>query len=240
MIGGVTADNFKHVATRPLCFVASLTVMGVAMLVLMAAVGGCADKVAAVETDTGSFSGSSSGVDSCSTSILYPGFALVGLAYGSFWSISPAIVSELFGLSHIGANYQMMSIAPASGGYIFSAVLAAHFYTKQETCYTDTSGKECTCHGAGCYETTFLVTAAAQASCPCPTRAPFPHFHTAENVSESQSCRYPAFLIVCYSARAWAASYANRILYSLFLQGLAALIALVLWWRSRSFYHQQL
>jgi hypothetical protein len=38
--------------------------------------------------------------------ILYVGSALVGLAYGAFWSLFPCIISEVFGFKQFAAIYK--------------------------------------------------------------------------------------------------------------------------------------
>ena len=43
------------------------------------------------------------------------------------WSISPALINELFGDKAFGSIYQTLNLAPALGSYVFSAVLAADY-----------------------------------------------------------------------------------------------------------------
>ena len=55
---------------------------------------------------------------------------LCGFAYGGFWALNPTMVSELFGLKHLGANYNLIALAPAASSYSFSVGIAATLYSQ--------------------------------------------------------------------------------------------------------------
>ena len=124
MLGGYLSESYKTTIYRPLCYAIAITIMTLAQLVLMFASKGF---------------------------ILYIGAILTGLAYGSFWSIGPALINELFGDKAFGSIYQTLNLAPALGSYMFSAVLAAKFYEEN----ADSNNL---CCGQVCYRTTHLIT----------------------------------------------------------------------------------
>ena len=129
MLGGYLSESYKTTIYRPLCYAIAITIMTLAQLVLMFASKGF---------------------------ILYIGAILTGLAYGSFWSIGPALINELFGDKAFGSIYQTLNLAPALGSYMFSAVLAAKFYEEN----ADSNNL---CCGQVCYRTTHLITACCTA-----------------------------------------------------------------------------
>ncbi|KAK1281795.1 hypothetical protein QJS10_CPB22g00365 [Acorus calamus] len=53
-------------------------------------------------------------------SALYIGSILVGICYGSQWSLMPIITSEIFGIRHMGTIFNTISIASPVGSYILS------------------------------------------------------------------------------------------------------------------------
>eukprot|EP00798_Chlamydomonas_sp_ICE-L_P030441 gene30441-35451_t len=65
---------------------------------------------------------------------LYSMSLLGGLAFGGFWSVIPAIVSDLFGLASFASNYTVLQLAPACGGYILATALSSYEYAKAVFC----------------------------------------------------------------------------------------------------------
>lgn len=51
---------------------------------------------------------------------LWKATALLGLAYGSLFGITPTIVIDWFGLSHLSENWGYLSLSPLVGGNLFS------------------------------------------------------------------------------------------------------------------------
>ncbi|GLJ49228.1 hypothetical protein SUGI_1039620 [Cryptomeria japonica] len=58
----------------------------------------------------------------------YTGTLLVGLGYGALWSITPATLSELFGLKKFGVLYNFVTMANPIGSLIFSGLIAGSIY----------------------------------------------------------------------------------------------------------------
>ncbi|KAJ4851361.1 hypothetical protein Tsubulata_006676, partial [Turnera subulata] len=85
---------------------------------------------------------------------LYLGSVLVGVCYGSQWSLMPTIASEIFGVRHMGTIFNTITIASPVGSYIFSVRVVGYIYDKQA------SGGH-TCTGAHCFLLSFLIMASA-------------------------------------------------------------------------------
>ncbi|AAF79282.1 F14D16.8 [Arabidopsis thaliana] len=84
---------------------------------------------------------------------LYPGSIIVGICYGSQWSLMPTITSELFGVKHMGTIYNTISIASPMGSYIFSVRLIGYIYDRTII------GEGNTCYGPHCFRLAYVVIA---------------------------------------------------------------------------------
>lgn len=103
---------------------------------------------------------------------LWKATALLGLAYGSLFGISPTIVIDWFGLSHLSENWGFISLSPLVGGNLFSLMfgrnLDSHANDDTET-HSPLSlirrgglPSEHQCFdGRDCYVTSLYVTATA-------------------------------------------------------------------------------
>lgn len=85
---------------------------------------------------------------------LYIGTLLVGLAYGSQWSLMPTITSEIFGVLHMATIFYTISIASPVGSYIFSVKVIGYLYDKVA------SEDDHSCYGNHCFRTSFMIMAA--------------------------------------------------------------------------------
>ena len=74
--------------------------------------------------------------------------ALVGTGYGAIFSLTPIIISAVWGVRNFGTNWGIVAVVPAAGaalwGAVYSAVYARH---------VDVGDGE-VCYGRGCYEGT--------------------------------------------------------------------------------------
>eukprot|EP00948_MAST-09A_sp_MAST-9A-sp1_P001836 g1836.t1 len=88
------------------------------------------------------------------------GICLGGYAYGSFWSLTPSIASELFGLKYIGGIYSMQTLAPTLGSYLFVNGIADPLY-QAAMHHSGQSGNndEKNCHGSVCYRKALNISA---------------------------------------------------------------------------------
>ncbi|CAK0850981.1 unnamed protein product [Prorocentrum cordatum] len=128
---GVAPDALAVGAPRALFLAANLVLMGCAQLLL--SLGSLPSLVA--------------------------GAALAGFSYGGFWTLSPAMLAELFGRRWIATIYNSMSLAVSSASLVFSTVLASHFYDVQSGLHPAGGGAGCT--GPTCYRLTHLIMASA-------------------------------------------------------------------------------
>ncbi|KAI3726916.1 hypothetical protein L1987_66723 [Smallanthus sonchifolius] len=83
---------------------------------------------------------------------LYVGFILVGVFYGSQWSLTPTIVSEVFGVLHFGTIFNTITIAGPIGSYVISVRVIGYIYDREAA-----RGGDCT--GTHCFRLSFLIMA---------------------------------------------------------------------------------
>ncbi|KAM4107167.1 hypothetical protein ACB094_04G122800 [Castanea mollissima] len=126
---GYVSDYFLHSrgCARPLFMVITLAIMSIGHLVIASGLPGA----------------------------LYAGSVLVGVCYGSQWSLMPTITSEIFGVVHMGTIFNTITIASPVGSYIFSVRVVGYIYDKEASA----SGKTCT--GTQCFMLSFLIMASA-------------------------------------------------------------------------------
>lgn len=87
---------------------------------------------------------------------LYVGSVLVGICYGSQWSLMPSITSELFGLQHFGTIFNTIAIASPFGSYILSVRVVGYIYDMESS----TSSSDIhDCIGRHCFMLSFLIMA---------------------------------------------------------------------------------
>ena len=86
---------------------------------------------------------------------LYVGCLIIGMSYGAFWALIPAMVIELFGAKNVGSNYQILSLAPAFGSVMASVVLSGAVYESHVMPHTNV------CCGTACFRLTHVVTSLA-------------------------------------------------------------------------------
>lgn len=83
---------------------------------------------------------------------LYIGTILIGLCYGSQWSLMPTITSEIFGVLHMGTIFNTIAIASPMGSYCLSVQVIGRLYDEQ------TDGGD-TCTGKHCFMVSFFILA---------------------------------------------------------------------------------
>ncbi|KAL4316281.1 hypothetical protein AHAS_Ahas15G0269400 [Arachis hypogaea] len=126
--GGYISDHFLHTRgwARPLFMVITLMVMSIGHLIIASGMQGA----------------------------LYVGSVLVGICYGSQWSIMPTIASEIFGVGNMGSIFNTITIASPVGSYIFSMRVVGYIYDKE-------ASEGNTCIGTHCFMLSFLIMASA-------------------------------------------------------------------------------
>ncbi|KAG6391728.1 hypothetical protein SASPL_149486 [Salvia splendens] len=83
---------------------------------------------------------------------LYVGSVVVGICYGSQWSLMPTITSEIFGVRHMGTIFNTIAIASPMGSYIFSVRVIGYIYDRN-------AGDESSCSGTQCFMSSFFAMA---------------------------------------------------------------------------------
>lgn len=86
---------------------------------------------------------------------LYVGSVLVGICYGSQWSLMPTITSEIFGVGHMGTIFNTITMANPVGSYVFSIRVIGYIYDKEA------SGEGLKCKGTKCFMLSFFIMAGA-------------------------------------------------------------------------------
>ncbi|WOG95258.1 hypothetical protein DCAR_0414570 [Daucus carota subsp. sativus] len=78
------------------------------------------------------------------------GSVLVGVCYGSQWSLMPTITSEIFGMLHLGTIFNTIDVASPIGFYIMYVRVAVYIYDKKA------SGQR-TCYGTHCFILSYCI-----------------------------------------------------------------------------------
>ncbi|KAG9446848.1 hypothetical protein H6P81_012976 [Aristolochia fimbriata] len=125
---GYVSDYFLHLKgyPRPLFMAAALATMGIGHAVIASGLPGA----------------------------LYAGSVLVGVCYGSQWSLMPTITSEIFGLKHMGTIFNTIALASPIGSYLLSVKVVGYIYDIEAA-----SAGESTCTGKHCFMLSFLIMA---------------------------------------------------------------------------------
>lgn len=91
--------------------------------------------------------------------------ALQGLGYGAAFSLTPIIISVVWGVQNFGTNWGIVAVAPAGGAAVWGAVYSAVYQAGIEQKVarsTETVGaleEETRCFGLKCYAATFWAMA---------------------------------------------------------------------------------
>ena len=90
--------------------------------------------------------------------LLYPASVLGGVSYGALNALFPTILSEVFGLRHMGAIYTTLSISLALGSFVLATALVGTIYDVHNDAPT-AHGKQGDCTKLSCFHNTYLVCA---------------------------------------------------------------------------------
>ncbi|KAI3936594.1 hypothetical protein MKW92_037980 [Papaver armeniacum] len=104
---GFISDYFLHLKgwARPIFMAVTLAGMGLGHLVIASGLPGA----------------------------LYAGSTVMGIFYGSQWSLFPTISSEIFGVTHLGTIFNTVALASPVGSYILSVKLVGFIYDKESS-----------------------------------------------------------------------------------------------------------
>ncbi|CAF9925885.1 Putative monocarboxylate transporter mch1 [Imshaugia aleurites] len=82
--------------------------------------------------------------------------ALIGLGYGAIFSLTPIIVSVVWGVQNFGTNWGLVAVVPAAGAAIWGAVYSAVYQAGvRRVVLGEEEGVGRLCYGAVCYRATF-------------------------------------------------------------------------------------
>ncbi|KAH7080336.1 major facilitator superfamily domain-containing protein [Paraphoma chrysanthemicola] len=81
--------------------------------------------------------------------------ALIGSGYGAVFSLTPIVVSVVWGVENFGTNWGILAMTPAAGATLWGAVYAAVY---QKGANGSEKG-DVLCHGKACYASTFWAMA---------------------------------------------------------------------------------
>lgn len=92
---------------------------------------------------------------------LYYGSILLGLSFGTQYSVTTTIVADVYGLKFFATLYNVLGIATIGGYYMLSVPVAGRFYDNEAkrqmgSKYTG-STTSLVCHGAVCFRRTFFI-----------------------------------------------------------------------------------
>lgn len=89
--------------------------------------------------------------------------ALVGLGYGAIFSLSPIVVSVVWGVQNFGTNWGIVAVVPAAGAAIWGAIYSAVYQAGVDNGgnLRGDGGDEQMCYGIQCYRSTFWAMAVA-------------------------------------------------------------------------------
>lgn len=83
---------------------------------------------------------------------LYVGSIIIGVCYGSQWSLMPTITSDIFGVRHMGTIFNTIAAANPVGSYFFSVKVIGYFYDTEAALHDGNS-----CYGTHCFMLSFFI-----------------------------------------------------------------------------------
>ena len=91
------------------------------------------------------------------TPSLFPAVtAFLGFGYGAIFSLSPIIVSVVWGVQNFGTNWGLVAVVPAAGAAIWGAIYSAVYQAGVDKSHLRADGgEEQMCYGVKCYQSTF-------------------------------------------------------------------------------------
>jgi MFS family permease len=81
--------------------------------------------------------------------------ALIGSGYGAVFSLTPIVVSVVWGVENFGTNWGILAMTPAAGATLWGAVYAAVYQKGAD----GSERGDVLCHGKSCYASTFWAMA---------------------------------------------------------------------------------
>ena len=93
------------------------------------------------------------------------GVALSGAAFGMIWPLMVLIIGEVFGTSHVGANYMFYDGFSSAIGTLFLSKFVAQTVYERHIDHVDGNSDNLTCYGQDCFRASHLIVAGLSLSC---------------------------------------------------------------------------
>ncbi|EUC30016.1 hypothetical protein COCVIDRAFT_24269 [Bipolaris victoriae FI3] len=83
--------------------------------------------------------------------------ALIGAGYGAVFSLTPIVVSVVWGVENFGTNWGILAMTPAAGATLWGAVYATVYQKAANSAEAgvEKDPEDVLCHGKACYAPTF-------------------------------------------------------------------------------------
>lgn len=83
--------------------------------------------------------------------------ALIGAGYGAVFSLTPIVVSVVWGVENFGTNWGILAMTPAAGATLWGAVYATVYQKAADSgeAGIEKDPEDVLCHGKACYAPTF-------------------------------------------------------------------------------------
>ncbi|KAJ4367613.1 putative monocarboxylate transporter mch1 [Neocucurbitaria cava] len=86
--------------------------------------------------------------------------ALIGAGYGAVFSLTPIVVSVVWGVENFGTNWGILAMTPAAGATLWGAVYATVYQRAADSAAgIERDPEDVLCHGKACYASTFWAMA---------------------------------------------------------------------------------
>ncbi|KAH7388624.1 major facilitator superfamily domain-containing protein [Pyrenochaeta sp. MPI-SDFR-AT-0127] len=86
--------------------------------------------------------------------------ALIGAGYGAVFSLTPIVVSVVWGVENFGTNWGILAMTPAAGATVWGAVYATVYQRAARNAVgIERDPDDVLCHGKACYASTFWAMA---------------------------------------------------------------------------------
>ena len=86
--------------------------------------------------------------------------ALIGAGYGAVFSLTPILVSVVWGVENFGTNWGILAMTPAAGATLWGAIYATVYERAVKSAVgIERDPKGVLCHGKACYASTFWAMA---------------------------------------------------------------------------------
>ncbi|OBT94223.1 putative transporter mch1 [Pseudogymnoascus verrucosus] len=83
----------------------------------------------------------------------------IGAGYGAVFSITPIIISVIWGVENFGTNWGIVAVVPALGATVWGVVYSSVYQWAAGKGGVEDRDTDVLCYGRGCYETTFWAMA---------------------------------------------------------------------------------